>query len=1048
MTGFEALTPSLTATAIGAAGDALAVAVASQRASDALATVTVVTPNRYVALARRRHLARRLGGLLDVHFLTLPALVDRLGAPTLRAAARVPATPAVRAEALRALLATSDGPLAAVRHHLGARAAIDKALAEIATLPESARRSLAQASPLTAELVELDTRMRRRLARWYDSIDQLGAATESVTDGGVPADLGHVIIFLPRPANLLEGALLRALHHAGAHLIVGFTGDATADSGSMELVHDLTDGHAITERSRATEAPLVDVVVAPDPDGEARAAVQRVVSELATGMPLHRMAIVTRLPAPYARAVRERLRDANIPWSGPADRTLANTAAGRVLGGLLDVCDGWLRNSFAAWCSGAPVLETRDGVIVPAHRFDVLSRRAGVVHGLDQWRERVPTFVAQSRARAHDLANDPEASEGRATAAATDASDAERLAAFIERVAALATPPASSRWADHAAWARHILEELVAPNDTWPDDDVRAAEDLAARIDALGALDAVGSDCNHERFRAALEHELATPLGPIGRFGDGVFVGTLQSMAGLDFDLVVVVGANDRELPPTRRDDPLLPDAVRRLAGGALRTHDERAADERHDWLATLHSGARVLVTTSRADTRAMRERRPARWLLELVEARVSRPVGADDLDEIHEPWCRVVPSFSASIIDAPAFADAVERDLASAALAPDALQAGTHPLTAARPELGRRVAAVRARLLPEFSEFDGLVGALDHHLATARPFSPTALEQYARCPRSYLFAKVLRLDEVPRPETIDELAPIERGSLVHKALEQFVERSQPFPPGHTWSAADRERLVELGLTLLAEYEGRGLTGRRVPSTIAQRTLTRDLRDWIDRDNTLRSQHGVVPMLVEHAFGFDDVAPVVIDIEPGRAIKLRGRIDRIDLSPDGSRALVVDYKTGRAGDFKELAPDNAVGSGEHLQLPVYARAAAAATGATSVTASFMFVSRNERVHTVGYTVDEAVLEQFDAAVRVIANGIDTGAFPGRPGKEDTHRRTFANCRRCPFDRICPTSRAEEWVRVHSDARLGDYRKLTGDAAATPTLDDDAPSVAS
>lgn len=1019
--------------AVGPAADAaLATAVRTARAGDPLAPVTVVTPSRYAALARRRDLARRLGGLLDVRFLTWAALVERLGAPRLRAAGRAPATPAVRAEALRTALAAAPPALARVSAHAGARRAIDEACRELAALPERVRTALAGAQALTGALVEVDDERRARLAGWYDDVDLARAAVDALAQDGAPADLGRLVVHLPRPASALDAAVLRELHGAGALVLLGSTDDEAADEPVRALARELGASRAgRTGRTAGASPPAPDIVEAPDPDGEARVAVQLVAAALADGIPLHRIAVVTRLAAPYSRLVRERLRDAGIPWSGPSDRTLAGTGAGRVLAGLLAVRDGWRRDAFAAWCAGAPVLEARNGTAVPAHRFDVVSRAAGVVHGLDQWRGRCRAFATRRRNEADELEADGEASDGQVGAARRDADDAERLLAFVERVAAIAEPPAESTWQAFAAWAQHALDELVDHTGSWPDDDVRAAEDLVARIDALGVLDAVAAGCTFDRFRAALEHELTTPLGPVGRFGDGVFVGTLRSTLGLDFDRLVVIGANDGELPPTSRDDPLLPDVVRRAAGGGLHTREDRLAAERFDWRATLAAAPLVTVTCSRADTRAMRGRQPARWLLELAERRVGHTVGADDLGQLDEVWCRSVPSFTALVVDARAPADSTERDLAAAALNLDAMAGGTHPLLAEEPDLARAAAAVRERARPRLTEYDGLVGRHRDLLPQGRPFSPTSLEQYAHCPRSYFLAKVLRLDEVPRPEAVEEIAPAERGKLVHAVLEDFGRAAGDIAPDHRWTDAQRDELVALGLARFDEYEARGLTGTRVPTLLARRRLERDLREWCASDNDVRAGTGARPTLFEHAFGFESVPPVEVTAADGQSVRLRGRIDRIDVTPDGRRVVVLDYKTGRADAYKQIDKNPTLG-GTHLQLPVYARAARAATGADVAEAWFLFVSGTDRGTKRGYQIDDRVEEAFDDAVRAITDGIGQGVFPGRPGKYDNYFGVFDNCRYCAFDRICPAQRDDEWERVRTDTRLVDLRQLTGD----------------
>jgi pimeloyl-ACP methyl ester carboxylesterase len=69
------------------------------------------------------------------------------------------------------------------------------------------------------------------------------------------------------------------------------------------------------------------------------------------------------------------------------------------------------------------------------------------------------------------------------------------------------------------------------------------------------------------------------------------------------------------------------------------------------------------------------------------------------------------------------------------------------------------------------------------------------------------------------------------------------------------------------------------------------------VRAEMDRPRELRYALG------EQGFGSggrSSLAALEIAGSDGRSIAVEGRVDRIDLSPDRTRALVVDYKTGKA----------------------------------------------------------------------------------------------------------------------------------------------------
>jgi ATP-dependent helicase/DNAse subunit B len=97
------------------------------------------------------------------------------------------------------------------------------------------------------------------------------------------------------------------------------------------------------------------------------------------------------------------------------------------------------------------------------------------------------------------------------------------------------------------------------------------------------------------------------------------------------------------------------------------------------------------------------------------------------------------------------------------------------------------------------------------------------------------------------------------------------------------------------------------------------------------------------PAQVEAKFGFDDEKsfPALVIHADAKEILLCGKIDRIDLAEDGSRARVIDYKKGSA----YISDEDAL-SGRNMQLPIYALATERAImpGINVVEAKYLSVS--------------------------------------------------------------------------------------------------------
>jgi ATP-dependent helicase/nuclease subunit B len=62
-------------------------------------------------------------------------------------------------------------------------------------------------------------------------------------------------------------------------------------------------------------------------------------------------------------------------------------------------------------------------------------------------------------------------------------------------------------------------------------------------------------------------------------------------------------------------------------------------------------------------------------------------------------------------------------------------------------------------------------------HTLDARSYSPTALENYARCPYRFFLQTIHRLAPREVPEVIDELDPLQRGSLIHDVQFEMFAR-------------------------------------------------------------------------------------------------------------------------------------------------------------------------------------------------------------------------------------------------------------------------------
>lgn len=194
------------------------------------------------------------------------------------------------------------------------------------------------------------------------------------------------------------------------------------------------------------------------------------------------------------------------------------------------------------------------------------------------------------------------------------------------------------------------------------------------------------------------------------------------------------------------------------------------------------------------------------------------------------------------------------------------------------------------------------------------RLLSITQLEQYARCP----FAYFLRYGLYLRERDVPQVRSLEDGNVLHDMLQEAGE--------YLTKALQEEAAQALAEKLAAlkqeEYPVYQTTGRyRYYWNKLTQTTARAL-EVLSRQAALGDFE---PAAFEWRFGSGDGAgaPVTVELEDGRHVRLQGKIDRVDVWQDGAQRYVrvIDYKSGRT----EYDPQEMY-AGLQLQLPVYLEA--------------------------------------------------------------------------------------------------------------------------
>jgi RecB family exonuclease len=682
------------------------------------------------------------------------------------------------------------------------------------------------------------------------------------------------------------------------------------------------DGAAATAAG-ATATAEVAVIAAPDVEREIEEVARRVRALADGGVPLARIAIVTRQARPYMELALGALEKFGVPATARRRFALQEVPVVRAVRALLAAAaGGWSRHGLAELAE-QPYFESRlDARVI---NFAGFRRR---LTGLFAWRRALDELAQQADVEEARRAAGEETDErhtslplaSRARSAAATFHEFAAQAAVLDRSRSLA------RWVE---WLRAFLAD-----DPWGIE--RRIRDVPAQRYDIARIDLAGwkwLTALVERWRGALELWGGTPesLGVAAFYeqledlldGDvaiwtpmqrGVQVLEGFAAAYRSFDHVFLVGLEAGRMPLPLPSSSILDEREREaLRAAGLPLEPREVWDQRErELFRVLVAGTRQLTISYPACDLTGRDTVRSAFVEALGD--VARLAGADAASRI--PSSRVVTP-------------GIRLYAGPAAL--------EHALATARIEWDRRSGTL--------SPWNGLIQspALREHLAQLlgddRVWSPTQLESFAKCPWSYFSGRLLKLDKLEDPD--EEMDAATRGSLLHAALATFYQKARAKQGKPVFlRAADLAWALPLAETALAESfeeaRGRRWLGNETLLPAKMLELKRMLLRFVTWEakqheemynNRTKSAAMVRSGVDEHELGFDDV---VLE-RGGVRFRFRGFIDRVEVGVDerleapASFVVAVDYKT-----TKYAAP----GKGERkgwdddvvLQVPLYAYA--------------------------------------------------------------------------------------------------------------------------
>ena len=741
----------------------------------------------------------------------------------------------------------------------------------------------------------------------------------------------------------------------------------------------------------------LDGIAAPGTHGEARAVALRIRALLDRGVAAESIGIVLRDPAPYRHALHAQLGRLGVPFSGGAGSL---GPAGRRAAPLLALLERG---------EACPADRWLDAQLVLARERSADLRLAFHGIGVGRLRDVAELDLAELLGDAHAYAlpvrrgihgaeagGEPEAGAEPEPEARLERRRVSRRA--LERASRAAadvlSQHASLRAATRLGPQLRVLRKLLQRLGWRP-----ASEDAApaAVYAALAGLEAeLGGDTElaFDELLVVLARALGELGGaPLGGAGGGVALLSALEARGRSFGALFVMGANRDVFPRIVREDPLLPDALRRALEAVLPDVPvkQRAEDEERYLFAALCAAAPA-VTLSWLVTSDDGKERPVSPLVEALGGRLA--LGREPAPPLLGALPGPRPAFEHALVAGIAR----ERALARSALA---CALGSDPLARARSEAAERldVGGWPERLGPFF----GFVGAPAAGDPRTRELAVTRLEGLAYCAWRAFLERVLGLE--PPPDALAELpdaTPLLVGNVVHDVLERIVaaaggavgvpleEAAARTPVRVAWPAP-AALAAHAHAAARAAARADGIVQPGFASLLARRALP-----VLERIRALEFAAGGPAVL-----GAEVRGAVQISRADGRTRRLVFRADRADLA-DGA-VVLVDYKTGQPVSEAKGADTRAqhllaqIAQGRRLQGPAYALAGGPAREGRYLFAKPELDDACARV-AIAHD-DAAVRAAFEGAARDLLDAFELGVFPPKllGGKRAGKARACDGC---------------------------------------------------
>lgn len=374
------------------------------------------------------------------------------------------------------------------------------------------------------------------------------------------------------------------------------------------------------------------------------------------------------------------------------------------------------------------------------------------------------------------------------------------------------------------------------------------------------------------------------------------------------YEVVFVAGLLEKKFPVQVREDPVLSDWERRLFNASrnkqlLKERQPTQSLERYlFYIAVTRARHKLFLTYPRMDLEG-KSSLPSSYVFEVK--RLFSPKVSDRQQLLNQPY--------------PAVEDAVNQRELELGLVGEIW----HKQDVSAERQNRLLNLIDfCRKIPEASARFDRTGYIvrnqltDESIDKPKVFrteltSPSALEDYAKCHFKYYAKRVLKLDDPTEDQNVTA-----RGTILHEVLEECFRDWQGRRDIYSQPELGIQQALKKLKEVMAKYPL--MMERPYQYDLERYAFEEQLRLFLEAELTRLLDAPLQPKHFELGFGEDEAGlpPLIIQDEQGE-IRIRGKIDRIDLDENNTSGIVIDYKRSAVFEGKALE------HGTALQLPIY-----------------------------------------------------------------------------------------------------------------------------